>query len=119
MAAAKSGPSQAGLVDALAKASWIEADTALAEALCHFEELEGARGVRRRALFDLLGQALTRAARRRGFKRVGELGAIEPYDPKAHDLRGARRRTQSVAVVTRGVARGGEVLSKPRVRPLE
>lgn len=117
MASAKSG--KAGLIDALAEAAWIEADGALAEALSCFEELEGARGARRRALLDLLGQALTRAARRRGLTRVGETGVAAPYDPDAHELRGGRRPPETVTVVVRGVARGGVVLCKPRVRPLE
>ena len=105
--------------DALAEAAWTEADAALAEALSHFDELEGARGVRRRMLLDLLGQALARTARRRGLTRLGETGTIEPYDPDLHDLSSAKRTARSVTVVARGVARGREVLRKSRVKPDE
>lgn len=107
------------LVDALAEASWSDADGALAEALSHFDELEHTTATRRRRdLLDLLGQALTRAARRRNLTRFGEPGAEEAFDPERHELAGAAaRRPKSVEVIARGVSRAGEVLVKARARP--
>lgn len=104
------------LVGALAEAAWSEADRALAEALVCADELEGARGPRRRQLFDLLGQALNRAARRRGLSRVGQLGAEEIYDPERHEPLPSGVGPGPVAIVARGVVRGREVVLKPRVR---
>jgi hypothetical protein len=62
---------QARLVDALAGAAWAEADAALADALAEFEVLSAAKtaAARKDAMF-LLGQALKRAARKRGLGRA-------------------------------------------------
>jgi hypothetical protein len=62
---------QARLADALAGAAWAEADAALAVALAEFEALSAATtaAVRKDAMF-LLGQALQRAARKRGLGRT-------------------------------------------------
>lgn len=116
---ASSAPPADELLDALAEAAWNEADRALAEALAHLDELEHTTATkRRRDLLDLLGQALTRAARRRGLTRFGDPGGEEIFDPERHELIGARaRRPKSVAVIARGVSRAGEVLAKARARP--
>jgi molecular chaperone GrpE (heat shock protein) len=106
------------LTDALADASWAEADRALAEALADFEELASARNPkRRRELFEMLGQSLNRAARKRGLSRMGAVGEQAEYDPEIHELVSARgRKAGAVEIVARGAMRGGEVLAKARVR---
>lgn len=105
------------LTSALAQASWIEADAALAEALVDLDDLEQAAPARRAELLDLIRQALSRAARKRGLTRFGAVGASETFDPERHDLTSAGARApKSVEVVARGVARAGEVLAKARVR---
>jgi hypothetical protein len=111
--------SSAVVIDALGEAGWQEADRALARALAEFEEVEAASTpVRRAEALMLLRQALARAARARGFSRLGgDVGEIEPYDPAAHELvRPAARPPADVMILSRGVARGGEVLVKARVR---
>ncbi|MEZ5957153.1 MAG: hypothetical protein R3C27_08100 [Hyphomonadaceae bacterium] len=109
------------LTDALAEAAWSEADVALAQALADFDEAETAqkKGARQDAL-ERLGQALSRAARKRGLSRVGGLDERVAFDADVHDLNATVAKTpKSVRIQARGVARGGEVLIKPRVAPLE
>lgn len=109
------------LTDALAEAAWSEADAALAQALADYDEALNARkkSARKDAL-ERLGEALSRAARKRGLGRIGELDERADYDAKAHDLNVAVAKTpKAVRVQARGVARGDEVLIRPRVTPIE
>jgi hypothetical protein len=105
------------LVAALAEAGWAEADASLADALSEFDTLQSAVGARARDdAVALLGQALARAARKRGLARFGALDALEPYDPKRHQLeKPAARTPKRVRIRAQGVARGNEVLIKARV----
>ncbi|MEZ5971638.1 MAG: hypothetical protein R3C31_07545 [Hyphomonadaceae bacterium] len=105
------------LTDALAEAAWAEADAALAQALADFDETQTAEGARaRKDALERLGQALSRAARKRGLARLGSLEDELTYDPDAHDLNEAVAKTpKTVRIQARGVTRGGEVLTKPRV----
>lgn len=105
------------LSTALAEAAWAEADAALAQALADFEEaLSAADEYAREQAMTMVGQSLSRAARKRGLTRIGELGARVIYDPSKHDLTEAGKRPpKTVLVAARGVARGGEVLARPRV----
>jgi hypothetical protein len=109
------------LTDALAEAAWSEADAALAQALADFDEVHTADGKSaRKDALERLGQALSRAARKRGLARVDELGDEVGYDPEAHELNEAVAKTpKSVRIQARGVTRGGEVLAKPRVAPVD
>jgi len=118
--AAPKGAAQAvSLSSALGEAAWAEADRALAQAMSEFEEVEAAAThVRRAEALMLLRQALARAARVRGFSRLGgEPGAVEPYDQTRHDLVSAPAIAPAeVTIVSQGVARGAEVLVKARVK---
>lgn len=107
----------ASLVGGLAEAAWLEADSALAEALVECDQALSAKSERaRRDALDLLSLALSRAARRRGFSRVGKKGAIEDFDTKRHDLATSPKRApKRVRIALEGVARGREVLIKARV----
>lgn len=110
----------ASLAGALAEAAWAEADTALAQALVELDEAEAAvaepAGVEALAL---LAQSLSRAARKRGLTRIGALGAVEPYDRRRHELNApVARAPKTVRIEARGVARGDEVLARPRVGPV-
>ncbi|MEQ1817683.1 MAG: hypothetical protein ABL871_03660 [Terricaulis sp.] len=109
------------LTDALAEAAWSEADAALAQALADFDEAQSADGKKaRKDALERLGQALSRAARKRGLARVDELGDEVAYDPETHDLNEAVAKTpKTVRIQARGVTRGGEVLAKPRVAPVD
>jgi hypothetical protein len=113
------GP-DASLARALAAAAWEEADAALAQALVDLDEAEGAASDAARAVaLALLAQSLSRAARKRGLTRVGALGASEPFDPQRHELTTpVAKAPKTVRIEARGVARGGEVLAKPRVGPM-
>lgn len=104
------------LADALAAAAWQEADGALAEALAEFDSLASARSAKARKDAEaLLGQALTRAARRRGLTRFGSVDATEIYNPARHQLAAALKRApKRVRVTAPGVARGDEILVKAR-----
>lgn len=107
------------LTHALAAAAWAEADDALAEALIEFDALEQAADEDGRAAsLAMLAQALNRAARRRGLTRIGRLGAREPFDAAKHELAAPNKAPKLVRVTARGVARGAEVLRRPRVGPL-
>ncbi|MFZ2031175.1 MAG: hypothetical protein WAU68_12750 [Vitreimonas sp.] len=65
--AARKRAAQARLADALAGAAWAEADAALADALAEFTALSAAKtAAQRKDAMFLLGQALQRAARKRG-----------------------------------------------------
>lgn len=101
------------LTQQLAEASWIDADQALAEALALFDELEDAPADPE--LLQVLGQALTRAARRRGLQRLGAVGEELAYSAAQHELL-AGRSAKTVVIVARGVAQGHAVLVRPRVR---
>lgn len=105
------------LATALAEAAWAEADAALAEALVEFDALQQAatRAAKAEAS-DLLGQALARAGRRRGFARIGKVGAVEAFDERRHaPAEAMQRRPKTVRILAPGVARGQEVLAKARV----
>ena len=108
-----------GLTEALAEASWREADRALAQAIADFDELEAAsNAAKRAAAAALLGQSLARAARRRGLARFGPIGAVEPYDARRHELvRKPVRPPSAVRIVAQGIARAGLVLVKARATP--
>jgi hypothetical protein len=100
---------------ALAEAAWAEADLALAEALVEFEAWQA--GEAEAATF--VGQAIRRAARRRGLSRIGAVGALEPYDDKSHALiKAVARPPIRVRILSTGVARGGEVLVKARAEAI-
>lgn len=109
------------LTDALAEAAWGEADAALAQALADFDEAETAKGKSaRKDALERLGQALSRAARKRGLSRIGELDDRVAFDADAYEINAAVAKTpKSVRIQARGVARGDEVLIKPRVAPVE
>lgn len=105
---------------ALAEAAWAEADLALAEALVEYDALTAAaKPSERKAALALLGQALGRVARKRGLSRLGDLGKRERYNRGGHDLAVSVVKTpRSVTIKARGVARGNEVLRRPRVSPI-
>lgn len=113
------------LTATLAEASWAEADHALAEAITELEALEQAMiGLRRADIARtegpllLVRQALSRAARKRGFRRFGDSGAAEAYDPRLHQLqRQGRTVPKAVKIVRAGVARGELVLIKAEAAP--
>lgn len=109
------------LTDALAEAAWSEADAALAQALADFDEAETAeRKSARKDALERLGQSLARAARKRGLSRIGDLDQRVDFSAEEHDLNAAVAKTpKSVRIQARGVARGDEVLVKPRVSPAE
>jgi hypothetical protein len=109
------------LTDALAEAAWSEADAALAQALADFDEAETAEGKdARKDALGRLGQALSRAARKRGLSRIGDLDDQIDFDASDHELNApVAKPPKTVRIQARGVARGGEVLVKPRVTPLE
>lgn len=103
------------LSGALAEAAWAEADFALAQALADLDEVDAAANESERATaLDMLRQSLARAARKRGLSRLGELGAREAYDPDRHEL-AASGKPKAIVIGARGVARGPDVLVKPRV----
>jgi hypothetical protein len=103
------------LVTALAEAAWAEADAALAEALVELRALGEARSVKaRKDATELLEQALTRAARKRGLAVFGVVGAREAFDAKRHQA-SSRRAPKQVRIDAPGVARGAEILIKARV----
>lgn len=120
-AARKRAAQGVSLTDALAEAAWAEADAALAQALADFDEAETAE--RKRARKDAmarLGQALSRAARKRGLMRVGEIDERVDFDADDHELNASVAKTpKNVRIQARGVVRGNEILAKPRVAPVE
>ena len=67
----------------------------------------------------VLAQSLARAARKRGLTRIGALDAREPYDARASRAARSlsRKSRRRVRIQARGVARGGQMLVKPRVAP--
>jgi hypothetical protein len=118
-AARKRAAPKASLVAALAEAAWADTDLSLAQALADLDEALIAEGAERDAALDMLSQSLARAARRRGMTRIGELGVREAYDPRRHDLAApVAKKSKTVRIHARGVARGQEILVKPRVGPL-
>lgn len=120
-AARKRAAQGVSLTDALAEAAWNEADAALAQALADFDEAETASGKSaRKDALERLGQSLSRAARKRGLSRTGELEERVTFDASEHDLNAAVVKTpKTVRIQARGVMRGGEILAKPRVAPVE
>jgi hypothetical protein len=117
-AARKRAAQGVSLSASLAQASWIDADLALAEALADLDEAMASKGAARDEALTMLAQSLNRAARKRGLTRVGDLGAKAAFDPDRHDLTARVAKTpKSVRIGARGVARGGEILVKPRVAP--
>lgn len=118
-AAPKGAARAVSLDNALGDAAWAEADRALAQAMAEFEEVEAASTqVRRAEALMLLRQALARAARVRGFSRLGaEPGESEPYDAARHELITAPAKPPAeVIIIAQGVARGGDILVKARAR---
>ncbi len=115
---AAQGVSMAG---ALAEAAWSEADAALAQALVEFDEADGAANAAdREDAMARLAQSLTRTARKRGLSRIGGLGESVAFDPAEHELNAPVAKTpKNVRIQARGVTRGGEILEKPRVTPVE
>lgn len=120
-AARKRAAQGVSLIDALAEAAWSEADAALAQALVEFDEAYGAAAkADRDDAMARLAQSLSRAARKRGFARIGELDEAEAYDAIRHELNApVAKAPKSVRIQARGVARGGVILERPRVTPLE
>jgi len=127
-AAKKNTPAQGGakgvvaapdgrLTNALAGASWAEADEALAEALVEFAELKRALGDEYDAL-SVASQALARVARRRGLALIGDVGATVPFDAVAHELNGSSDAPARVRIVREGVMRGRDVLIRAVVAPV-
>ncbi len=105
----------ASLTDSLAEAAWADADLALAQALCDFDEIARAEGARARAdALEMLLLSLMRAARKRGLSRLGEAGACVAFDPDLHELTG--KPADKIEIVAPGVRRGDEVLVRARVR---
>jgi hypothetical protein len=102
---------------ALAEAAWVEADAALADALVEFDLLGLAADRRARTdAMELLGQALSRASRRRGLTRIGRMDALEPFDAARHEPAGPMARApKRVRVLIPGVARGMDILARARV----
>jgi hypothetical protein len=118
-AARKRAASGVQLTDALASAAWAEADRALAEALALCDEALQSEGAAHGLALEMLGQALTTAGRKRGLSRLGELGGREAFDPDRHEfIKPPKKTPKSVRIVARGVARGGEMLTKARVGPV-
>jgi len=106
----------APLANALADASWAEADEALAEALIEFAELKRALTEEYDAL-DMASQALARAARRRGLVLFGDVGAAVAFDATIHEFNGSSDAPAHVRVVREGVMRGRDVLTRAIVTP--
>lgn len=109
------------LSGALAEAAWSEADAALARALADCDEaLSATAKAAREDALSRLALSLSHAARKRGLTRVGEVGSQELYDPSTHVLNTpVAKPPKTVRIQARGVVRGGEMLEKPRVAPLE
>ena len=107
---------EARLANALANASWAEADEALAEALVEFAELKRALREEPETL-AMAAQALARAARRRGLRLFGDVGANVAFDANAHELNPSSEAAGSVRIVREGVMRGREVLIRAIVAP--
>jgi hypothetical protein len=106
----------AWLANALADASWAEADEALAEALIEFAELKRALHKEPETL-GMASQALARAARRRGLVLFGDVGATVAFDPAVHELNGSSVVGARVRITREGVMRGRDVLIGAVVRP--
>ncbi len=119
-AARKRAASGLSLSTALAEAAWAEADKALAQALADLDEARTATETAARdGALALLEQSLARAARKRGLTRIGAIGAHESYDAMRHDLVApVAKAPKTVRIEARGVARGAEILAKPRVGPV-
>jgi hypothetical protein len=109
------------LTSALAEASWSEADAALARALADLDEAETAADEAARAdAWARLTQSLARAGRKRGLTRIGELRAHVAFNDREHELNATVAKTpKTVLIQARGVARGADVLEKPRVAPVD
>ena len=107
---------QARLADALANASWAEADEALAEALVEFAELKRVLKHEPETL-AMAAQALARAARRRGLGLFGDIGANVAFDANAHELNPSSDVAGRVRILREGVMRGREVLIRAIVAP--
>ena len=107
---------QARLANALAHASWAEADEALAEALVEFAGLKRALKQEPETL-AMAAQALARAARRRGLRLFGDVGADVAFDASAHELNPSAEAAGRMRIVREGVMRGREVLIRAIVAP--
>jgi hypothetical protein len=117
-AARKRAAQSLSLPSALAEAAWSEADLALAEALADLDEAQtAADDAARGDALQLLAQSLSRVARKRGLSRIGVLDEKEAFDPGRHDLAySGAKAPKTVRIAARGVARGEDVLVRPRVR---
>ncbi|GAM96401.1 hypothetical protein U91I_00020 [alpha proteobacterium U9-1i] len=115
------------LIGALGEAGWAEADRALAAALAEVVVVELALSKLSRTKsaaalrkaqdgFALLSQSLETVARKRGAQRFGEVGAIEKFDRRKHEIDGAVRAAARVRVLAPGVVKGEDVLVKARVK---
>jgi len=130
-------PSQksAHLGDALAAASWAEADRSLAQGLSDLAALESSVDTLSRTANEfrasvdmieermmLARQSLEHVARVRGFERFGVVGAVEEFNPRLHDLIGAQARAPSmVRIRAQGMARGAgdqaKIMLKAQAEP--
>ena len=118
---------QATLNDALAEASWAQADQALAEAIVEFDHLEqalaaceisGKASARTKSALTQTRLALAQAGRRRGLTRLGEPGAITTFDADRHSLaRPFAKAPSQVEIVTAGITRGADMLIPALVKP--
>ncbi len=123
--AVRGAPAEVGkfdLADLLGAAGWVEADLTLATSLRDFGVLEhafralaakargGELAPATRSVEDALlmaRQSLSYAGRKRGLQRFGQVGAVEPFDPRLHVLVSTRARAPSmVRIKLQGVARG-------------
>jgi outer membrane murein-binding lipoprotein Lpp len=119
----------------LTAAAWSEADIALAEVIQADFRVAGAlakvsRSASRAKITTLaektsqlemevfaLRQALTRAAKQRGFSAFGAVGDEVRYDSRRHrPLRGEVKSGHIVRIVSPGVIAGDRVLAKAEVR---
>ena len=103
------------LAEALAVGGWAEADESLAQAIAALSQLtaeietldqasEKVHALSARAL--LVHQLLGAAARARGMRAFGEVGAIEKFDPALHETLREETAPERVRIMAQGVARG-------------
>lgn len=120
-AARKRAAPGVSLSGALAEAAWSEADAALAQALADLDEAHTAESdAARDDALARLALALARAGRKRGLTRIGELNVQEAYSAARHALNApVAKAPKNVRIQARGVARGADVLEKPRAAPVE
>lgn len=121
-------PAPFNLTDMMAEAAWAQADRALAQALRDAAMVEQAvrplkRGAPRAKVQPvedgllILSQSLSRAARARGLKMFGAVGAVVPFDPRLHEAPARAREPKLVRITTPGVTRASDVVMKAVVTP--